>query len=88
MPVCVPVRDMKDTAAFTALVNKEREVTVTKNGYDAIHCMSDDYYRVMQEEVAKAKLLSRMMLAESELESRDYCDFDDLTASIKDTYEL
>lgn len=88
MPVCVPVRDMKDTAAFTALVDREREVTVTKNGYDAIHCMSDECYRVMQEEVAKAKLLSRMMLAESELESHDYCDFDDFAASIRETYGL
>ena len=88
MSVCVPVRDMKDTAAFTALVNKEREVTVTKNGYDAIHCMSDDYYRAIQEEVAKAKLFSRMMLAESELESHDYCDFDDFATSIRDTHGI
>ena len=32
MSACVPVRDMKDTAAFTTLVESERDVTVTKNG--------------------------------------------------------
>ena len=36
MPICVPVRDMKDTATFTALVESERDVTVTKNGYEAM----------------------------------------------------
>ena len=63
MPICVPVRDMKDTATFTALVESERDVTVTKNGYEAMHCISSDQYRLMQDEIAKAKLLSRMMLA-------------------------
>ena len=43
MPTCVPVRDMKDTAAFTALVESERDVTVTKNGYEAMHCISSDH---------------------------------------------
>ena len=52
MSACVPVRDMKDTAAFTALVESERDVTVTKNGYEAMHCISSDQYRLMQEETA------------------------------------
>lgn len=88
MAKSVPVRDMKDTAAFTALVNEEREVTVTKNGYDAIHCMSDDYYRIVQEEIAKSRLLSRMMLAESELAEGSYADFDAFAASLRDRYGL
>ena len=50
MSACVPVRDMKDTATFTALVESERDVTVTKNGYEAMHCISSDQYRLMQEE--------------------------------------
>ena len=63
MSACVPVRDMKDTAAFTALVESERDVTVTKNGYEAMHCISSDQYRLMQEEIAKAKLrLQRLRL--------------------------
>lgn len=88
MAMCVPVRDMKDTAAFTDLVNREREVTVTKNGYDAIHCMSDEYYRIMQEEVAKARLLSRIMLAESELAEGAFADFDAFSASVRESHGL
>ena len=88
MTVCVPVRDMKDTAAFTALVDREQEVTVTKNGYDAIHCMSSNRYRIMQEEVAKARLLSRLMLAESELSNGEYGDYDEFSASVRKQHGL
>ena len=42
MPVCVPVRDMKDTAAFASLVERERDVTVTRNGYSAMHCLINE----------------------------------------------
>lgn len=88
MPICVPVRDMKDTAAFTALVESERDVTVTKNGYETMHCISSDQYRLMQEEIAKTKLLSRMMLAEDEISQGDYSDYDTFVTSIRDKYGL
>ena len=43
----------------------------------------------MQEEIAKAKLLSRMMLAEDEI-SRGDCqsDYESFAASIRDKYDL
>lgn len=88
MTICVPVRDMKSTAEFTALVEREREVTVTKNGYSAIHCLSDEQYRLMKEEVAKARLLSRMMLAERELESGSYDDYGTFASALRKEYGL
>ena len=88
MPICVPVRDMKDTATFTALVESEHDVTVTKNGYEAMHCISSDLYRLMQDEIAKAKLLSRIMLAENEISQGDYSDYDTFATSIRDKYGL
>lgn len=88
MSTCVPVRDMKDTAAFTALVESERDVTVTKNGYEAMHCISNDQYRLMQDEIAKAKLLSRMMLAEDEISQGDNSDYDSFASAIRDKYDL
>ena len=57
MAKCVPVRDIKNTAEFSALVERERDVTVTKNGYELMHCLSDEQYRLIQDEVARAKLL-------------------------------
>ncbi len=82
MSACVPVRDMKDTATFTALVESERDVTVTKwlRGH-AWH--RSDQYRLMQEEIAKAKLLSRMMLAEDEISQGDYSDYDSFATAIR-----
>lgn len=65
-----------------------REVTVTKNGYDTIHCLSDDEYRLMQDEVAKARLLSRMMLAEDEESRGDYVPYDEFSASMREKYGL
>lgn len=88
MPICVPVRDMKDTAEFTALVAREHDVTVTKNGYDAFHCLSDDQYRLMQDEVAKARLLSRMMLAEREIDAHAYSSFDEFAADVRRDHGL
>lgn len=88
MPVCVPVRDMKNTAAFTELVQNERDVTVTKNGYDALHCLSNEEYKLLQDEAVKARLLSRMMTAEAEIEQGDFADFDAFTSSIRREYEL
>ena len=84
----VPIRDMRDTASFLALVNQEREVTVTRNGYDAIHCLSTEQYQHVQEELAKARLLSRMMRAESELADGKYSDFDEFSDSMSQKYGL
>lgn len=88
MPTSVPVRDMKDTAAFAKLVEEEREVTVTRNGYDVIYCTSAEQHRLEQEQIAKAKILSRMMLAEDEIVSGDYEDFDTFAAGVRDRYGL
>ncbi len=88
MPTCVPVRDMKNTAEFVAMVQREKDVTVTKNGYSAIHCLSEEEYRLLQEERIKSRLLSRMLLAEEELACDEAIDFDDFTASVRAEYGL
>ncbi len=88
MSACVPVRDMKNTASFVELVEREAEVTVTKNGREALHCMSEARYRALQEESAKARLLSRMLLAQREEKSGDYAGYDQFAASIRTKYGL
>lgn len=88
MTVCVPVRDMKNTASFAELVEKERDVTVTKNGYNSFHCLSNEEYSQLQEEAAKAKLLSKLMLAESEIAAGKYEDFDEFVLSVKAEHGL
>ena len=56
--------------------------------YEAMHCISSDQYRLMQEEIAKAKLLSRMMLAEDEISQGDYSDYDSFATAMRDKYDL
>ena len=88
MAKCVPVRDMKNTAEFSALVEREHDVTVTKNGYELMHCLSDEQYRLIQDEVARAKLLSRIMLAEQELDAGAYSDYEEFASSLRGKYGL
>lgn len=58
MPKTVPIRDLKDTAAFAKMVeSSDVPVTVTRNGYDAFVVMRSSDYDAMQEELAKAKLM-------------------------------
>ena len=88
MATAVPVRDMKDTAAFTALVERERDVTVTRNGYEVFHCLSAEEWAAQRDEVAKARLLSRIMLAEEEISRGEYDDYDSFSAAVKAEYGL
>ena len=88
MPTCVPVRDMKSTASFVELVERENEVAVTRNGREAIYCMSADRYRAVQEDAAKARLLSRMLVAKREEQSGAGADYDEFAAKLRAEYGL
>ena len=88
MSVCVPVRSMKNTAEFAELVERERDVTVTKNGCEVFHCLSEEQYRAMQDEVVRARLLSHVMRAERELAAGTYDDYDDFAAAVREEYGL
>ena len=92
MPVCVPIKDMKDTAKFSRLVEEASgPVTVTKNGYDAFVVMrSADYDRMVsdRDEIAKRKLLERVARAEIEIAEGRYSDYDIATAELRAKYGL
>lgn len=88
MSVCVPVRSMKNTAEFAELVERERDVTVTKNGCEVFHCLSEEQYRAMQDEVVRARLLSHVMRAERELAAGAYDDYDGFAAAVREEYGL
>lgn len=88
MTVTAPVRDVKDTAAFVELVEREGEVIVTRNGYDVMHCISSAQHRVNEEAIAKGRILSRMMLAEDEIASGSVTDFDAFAAQVRERYGL
>ena len=88
MSACVPVRDMRDTAGFAELVEREGDVTVTKNGYATMHCLSESAYRLMMDEVAKSRLLSRIALAEEEVSRGLGSDLDDMVENLRAEHGL
>lgn len=88
-PTCVPIRDMKNTAVFTALVeNAPAPITVTRNGYDAFVVMRSEEYETLQLELARARLLSRVSQAEAEYAAGDYVDGKAFTGGIRSEYGL
>lgn len=67
MPVCVPIKDMRDTAGFSELVESAAgPVTVTKNGYSKFVVMRSEDYDALVQASAKANLMARMAIAERE----------------------
>lgn len=88
-PRCVPIRDMKNTAAFTALVEESSApVTATRNGYDAFVMMRSEDHEAMQVELAQARLLSRISRAEAEYASGDFVDGKEFTSRMRGEYGL
>ncbi|WP_225748943.1 type II toxin-antitoxin system Phd/YefM family antitoxin [Paraeggerthella sp. Marseille-Q4926] len=86
---CVPIRDMKNTAAFTTLVEESSApVTVTRNGYDAFVMMRSEDYEAMQVKLAQARLLSRLSRAEAEYASGDFVDGKEFTSRMRSEYGL
>lgn len=75
MSVCVPVRDMKDTAKFLSVVEGARgPVTVTRNGRDALIVMTPEVFDGLQNELAHERLMRRLDCAEREFDSGEYVD--------------
>ena len=89
MPVCVPIKDMKDTAAFTRTIEQASgPVTVTKNGYDVFVVMRTDDYEAMQVELAKSRLLSRIVQAEHEYATGQFSDGPEFSKSLREKHGL
>ena len=89
MSACVTTKDLKDTAVFAKSVDQaEGSIAVTRNGNDAFVVMKADEHESMQQEIAKAHLMARMMQAERELAADKYIDGEEFVTSIRDKYGL
>ena len=87
MATCVPIKDLRDTAAFDNLVEKSpTPITVTKNGYDRFVCVRSDEFERMQLANAEAKLLARMQIAEYERKNNLAVDAREATERIFQKY--
>ena len=87
MATCVPIKDLRDTAAFDNLVeNSPTPITVTKNGYDRFVCVRSDEFERMHRANAEAKLLARMQIAEYERKNNLAVDAREATERIFQKY--
>lgn len=67
MPTCVPIKDLRDTAAFDEMVaDSPSPITVTKNGYDRFVCVKSSEFSRWEQAEARARLLERIMISERE----------------------
>ena len=89
MPVCVPVKDMRDPSRFAELVESSASpVTVTKNGYSKFVVMRSEDYDRMEAELARARLMGRIALAERERNDDLAKDAFESLASIEEKHGL
>lgn len=89
MPTCVPIKEMRNTAAFAELVaNSDEPVIVTKNGYDQFVVIRSGDYDDLKRAEAKAKLMERIAIAEHERATGVTCDFDEALNQITEKHGL
>ncbi|MEG1840964.1 MAG: hypothetical protein RRX94_07210 [Raoultibacter sp.] len=68
MPTCVPISDMKDTAAFTRKVASAGEpVIVTKNGYETLIVMDAELFRHYRKETPQEQLERKLQESDFDL---------------------
>lgn len=88
MVLCVPVREMKDTANFLSVVEGSKEpVTVTRNGRDALVVMTPEAYDGLKNELAHERLMRRLDRAEVEFDSGAYLDGDAFMDGLLERYD-
>lgn len=89
MPTCVPIKDMKDTAAFAELVEASAgPVTVTRNGYDQFVVLRSGDYDELAEAGARARVLDRMLQAERERAEGRHVDAHEAVAALRARHGL
>lgn len=87
MPVCVPIKDMKNTAEFTETVAAANEpVFVTKNGREAIVSMSPEVYEGLRREAVRARLYDVVERGLDDLRAGRTTGAKSATANLRATY--
>ena len=89
MSICVPIKDLRNTAAFDEMVaSSATPVTVTKNGYDRFVCVKSSEFDRWEQAEARARLLERIMIAERERAEGMHEDALEATDALREKYGL
>lgn len=89
MPICAPVKDLKNTAEFTRLVTEADEpVMVTTNGKVSFVAMSIEEYDALRAEGALSRLYETLDRAEADVKAGNWTSADETVARLKQRYGL
>lgn len=89
MSLCVPIKDLRNTAAFDEMVTSSpTPIIVTKNGYDRFVCVKSSDFNRWEQAEARARLLERIMIAERERAEGKVVDAFKATESLREEYGL
>lgn len=89
MAVCVPIKELKNTAEFTETVCKaDGPVTVTKNGRSAFVSMTPEYYEALCLEAARSRLYQAVDRAEADIAAGHVSDARASQAALRARYGL
>lgn len=89
MPTCVPIKDMRNTAAFSKLVDASTEpITITKNGYDQFVVLKSEEYTRLCKLQAENDLMQRIMIAERERANKEFVDTQESLSSLRKAHGL
>lgn len=89
MAICVPIKDLKDTAAFAEKVESSNEpVVVTKHGREAFASMSMETYEGMRRQAVLAELYRVVDRGIGDVEHGRVCDARDASRALRERYDL
>lgn len=89
MPLCVPIKDLRDTATFDEMVSSSSSpIIVTKNGYDRFVCIRSSDFSQWEQAATRARLLERIMISERERSEGLSVDAFEATESLRAKYDL
>lgn len=89
MATCVPISDLKDTAAFSEKVSSAGEpVVVTKNGYEKFVVIDADLFRSYRVETAEEHLERLLQEADRDIKAGRVSNALEGIQSIRERYGL
>ena len=89
MPTCVPIKELKNTAEFSRLVEESpNPVIITKNGYDSFVAMTTQAYEALKLEAARAKLYQIVAQSERDIAENHTAEAHSAIAEARNRYAL
>ena len=90
MPLCVPIKDLRNTAAFDEMVsNSPSPVIVTKKTIDGERAfVKSSEFNQWEQAETRARLLERIMISERERTEGLHSDAFETTESLRAKYGL